>query len=119
MPATAPMSRDTWSSLSPSRRVRRSDNPDRPAGPLEHSEDRLDLFLRVLGAERTAQEGHVGRSCRRAREVDVEAFLEERFPHHGAALEVGHDHRDDRTLRGLGAEREAEALEPAVEALGI
>src|SRR5690606_15409723 len=52
-------------------------------------------------------------------QVDVEPFLQQRFPHRRAALEIGHDHRDDRALRLVGAELEAERLQAAVEALGI
>ena len=60
------------------------------------------------GAERAAQQGHAGRGRRRAGEIDVKPFVEQRLPHRRAGLEVGHDDGDDRRLRLVGAEREAE-----------
>ena len=62
----------------------------------------------MLGAQRAAQQGHARRRRRRAGEIDVEALVEQRLPHRRAGLQVGHDHRDDRRLRLVGAEREAE-----------
>src|SRR3546814_1646270 len=53
------------------------------------------------------------------RKVDVEAFLEQRLPHRRALFEIGHDDRDDRRLRLLGAEREAEVPQPLVQRLRI
>ena len=58
-----------------------------------------------------------GRGRRRPGEIDVQALVEQRLPHRRAGLEVGHDDRDDRRLRLVGAEREAELLEAGVEAL--
>src|SRR5215217_5302662 len=79
-----------------------SDSTDAAGGTarrLEHPEDLADLALRMLGAERAAQQRHVGRRRRRAGEVDVKALVEKRLPHRRAGLKVGHDDGDDRRLR--------------------
>src|SRR3546814_8610774 len=65
----------------------------------------------MLGAKRTAEQGHARGGRRRAREVHIQPLFEQRLPHHRALFEVGHDHRDDRRLRLFGAERKAQILE--------
>ena len=93
-----------------------SDSTDAAGGTacrLEHAEDFVDLLAGMLCAQRTPQQGHVGRRRGRTREVHVKALVQKGLPHRRALLEVGHDDRDDRRLRLFGAKREAELLSPA------
>src|SRR3546814_14330068 len=73
----------------------------------------------MLGAQRAAQQGHIGRSCRRSGEINVEPFVQERLPHRRTALQIWHDNGNDRRLWLLGSESEAERLEAGVKLLAV